>query len=115
MEYCSIEKWPLVYVKIDGVINSNFYENLKKIFDIIISLTINNKEKCELVLDFTDVYDYKYLYIYKIIRYFIKNENLLDNSIKYMKLILLKNWKSTMESLSNFKTSSKNEFVIEYK
>ena len=63
MEYCNIEKWPYVYVKIDGVINSDFYENFKKIFDRIISLTINNKEKCRLILDVTDVNDYKYVYL----------------------------------------------------
>ena len=115
MEFCNIKKWPDVYVNMGGIINSDFYENFKKIFDRIINLTINNKEKCRLLLDVTGVYDYKYLYIYKIIMYFIKNENLLDNSIKSMKLILLKKWKSTMESLSNFKTSSRNEFIIEYK
>ena len=52
-------------------------------------------------------------YIYKIIRYFIKNENLLDNYKTY-EINIIKKMKSTI-SFSNFKTSSKNEFVIEYK
>ena len=116
MSICNIEHWPSVYIKMEGVINSELYEQFKKNIQLVLNECKKRNQKCLLYLDFLKITDYKYYYIYKVINHLSKLEKELDTNIKSIKITTNKKWEKTIQRLLNLiNPNIVIDFNIDYK
>lgn len=111
-----MDKWPIVNIKMQGVINSEMYKYFKEKMQIIIEKCESTKQKADILCDFLDITDYKYYYVYKVLGHLGKIEDKLGKNIKSLKVVMSKKWEKLIDGILNYtKPNIVIDFKIEYK